>query len=170
MKKQKIEIPTELKRVNFCDGRLLTPADFKAEQEYFRTQLRLHNQIFHRPGVIVGLEVSTTEDVPCRVIVSAGMALDPLGNLIAMARPQQAVLPEQENMVYVVVYWAEREADHVPVPGADEAALYIEEYAMLKFETRQSSARPGGIILARLKKTRGKWKLDRHFQPRRAIA
>ncbi len=170
MSTKKIEIPACLKRVNFFEGRLLTPADLKIEQEYFISQLRLHNRIFHPPGIIAGLEVSIAEAAPCRVVISAGMALDPFGRLTILDLPQTAVLPEQEKMVYIVVYWAERETEHVPVPSgsAGEAALYIEEYAVLKFEKKQGGADQSGITLARLKKTRGKWKLDQRFHPRRA--
>lgn len=171
MNKKEIEIPARMKRVNFFNGQLLTPADFKAEQEYFIKRTRLHNLVFHSYGIVSGLEVSIAKDIPPTVIVSPGMAVDPYGNFITLPIAERAPLPEKENMVYIVIYWAERETDFVPMPtGGGEgetAALRIEEYALLKCEPRQTGAGQNGIALARLKKIRGKWKLDKKFRVRR---
>ena len=75
--------------------------------------------------------------------------------------------------MHVVLYWAERETVPIPGPAGGDADLpgsLIEEYAVLQLEVKRSAASQGGIELARLKKTGGKWRLDRQFRPARAKA
>ena len=168
--KKNIEIPSRLKRVNTFNGQLLTPVDFKTEQEYYIKRMKLHNLIFHSSGIVSGLGVSITKDTPPKVMVSPGLAIDPYGNFIILPKAELAPFPEKGSLVYIIIYWAERETDFVPMPtGGDDVetvALRIEEYAIFKCEPKQSSSSQNGIALARLKKIRGKWKLDKQFKVR----
>jgi hypothetical protein len=51
-----IEVP-ELTRLRYFYGQMLGPADFQAEQDYFREKLKLHNRCLHGYGVVCGLDV-----------------------------------------------------------------------------------------------------------------
>jgi hypothetical protein len=75
---------------------VVTAADLNAEQDYFREMLRRHNRYLHGCGVVCGLEVLPTEDdsgTPA-VRVTAGHAIDPLGNDIHVPFPQILLLDE----------------------------------------------------------------------------
>ena len=47
----------EFKRLNYFYGQMLGAADFRAEQQYFREKLKLHNRCLHGYGVVCGLRV-----------------------------------------------------------------------------------------------------------------
>lgn len=47
----------EFKRLNYFYGQMLGAADFRAEQDYFREKLKLHNRCLHGYGVVCGLGV-----------------------------------------------------------------------------------------------------------------
>jgi hypothetical protein len=73
-----------------------------------------------------------------------------------------------------MLYWAERETDFVPVSEGDMPSR-VEEYAFLKFKIEYSATKPkprkifeshDGVILARLKKIRNAWKVDKKFRVR----
>jgi hypothetical protein len=174
MNKNRIEIPLYLKRTNFFAGRILTAADFQAEQSYFRERMRLHNLNCHGSGIVSGLEVSTSEGPARSIIVSPGTALDPLGNEINLFSAVRCPLPQKLNIAYLVLYWAERETDPVPIHENDTGlsmASRVEEYAILQYQTSESPADSHtGIVLARLIKVRRQWKVDQEFQVPRARA
>ena len=58
------EIP-EFERLNYFYGQMLSAADFRAEQSYFREKLKLHNRCLHGYGVVCGLEVGPVPVETC---------------------------------------------------------------------------------------------------------
>lgn len=59
------DIP-ELRRLQYFYGQLLSSADLKGEQSYFREKLRLINRCVHGHGVICGLQVvPAPSEIPC---------------------------------------------------------------------------------------------------------
>ena len=48
----------EFKRLNYFYGQMLGAADFRAEQDYFREKMKLHNRCLHGYGVVCGLRVT----------------------------------------------------------------------------------------------------------------
>ena len=174
MNKKQIEIPLR-KRPNYAYGMVLGVEDFKQEQSYFIDRMKLHNRMLHGYGTVAGLEVSSSEDAAKSIIVNAGMAIDPEGNEIMLPAAVQYPFPENGDEAYLVLYWAERETDPIPVPGGGSEGdqtvpSRVEEYAILKYEADQVGAKHAGVVLARLKKVRGKWKIDKKFRVRRVKA
>jgi len=171
MSKKQIEIPLYLKRNNYFPGRVLTAADFQAEQKYLMERMRLHNLNCHGIGVVSGLEVSNSMGPARSIIVSPGTALDPLGNEISLFSPVRCPVPTNCLMAFLVLYWAERETDPVPVPQSDaKQTMYsrLEEYAVLRYELEEDTAqRHAGVILARLMKIHRLWEVDPEYQVRR---
>jgi hypothetical protein len=47
----------EFKRLNYFYGQMLGANDFRAEQDYFREKMKLHNRCLHGYGVVCGLKV-----------------------------------------------------------------------------------------------------------------
>ena len=156
MKKNQIEIPLYLKRTNFFAGRLLTAADFQTEQNYFRERMRQHNLNFHGVGIVSGLEVSLSQGPAKSIIVAPGTALDPLGNEINLFSTVRCPFPVKCEMAFLVLYWAEREIDPIPVlTGESETgqsmASRMEEYAILMYKSDVGRANNHvGVVLARL--------------------
>src|SRR5665647_3680549 len=76
------------KRNNYFFGKILTLADFQAEQNYFINKQRLINRTLFGMGVVSGLEV--TADKSAGIIhLSEGFALDGHGREIVL--PKQLV-------------------------------------------------------------------------------
>ncbi len=173
MKKNQIEIPLYLKRTNFFSGRVLTVGDYQVEQNYFRERNRLHNLNCHGVGIVSGLEVSIFQGPAKRIMVAPGTAIDPLGNEIHVFSTVRCPYPTLFDVVLLVLYWAERETDFVPIlaeEGESErnVASRMEEYAILKYEFDDGRPRHRmGIILARLKKFKRKWMVDEEFELQR---
>lgn len=170
---QIVELPSQLRRIDFFDGRLLDAADLAVEQNYFDTRMRDHNRYLHGYGTVSGLGVSlASTNTPIAITVSPGVAIDPRGHLIRVTAEVQISFPKKGDVAHLVLYWAERETDFIPAPkdksdGAEMLAAYVTEYAILKYEIDYSSTKPSGIALARLKKVWGAWKVDKHFHVRR---
>lgn len=87
-----LDVP-DLARLEYFHGQLLSAADLRTEQSYFREKLKLHNRCLHGHGVVCGLEVRAVEVCdPKRpgpnFIVSPGIALDCHGNEVILRRPQ----------------------------------------------------------------------------------
>jgi hypothetical protein len=182
------ELKAFLERPRYFSGRLLTVADFSAEQHYVISRQRLHNRNVHGHGVVCGLQVFTSSGSSSSAVlrVAPGHAIDCQGNDIAVLTEAVAdPLPERGEVIYLCLEWAERETEFSPTvdtqePGRQEATR-VEEYAVLKYETtppcaphkekckkRESCGDQHGVTLARLTKNRGVWKLDQRFKPCRA--
>ena len=174
MNNKQVEIPFR-KRNNYAYGMVLGVEDFQQEQSYLIDRMKLHNRMLHGYGTVAGLEVSSSEEEAQSILVNAGMAIDPQGNEIMLPSTVQCPFPETEEETYLVLYWAERETDPIPVPGSGSednqtAPSRVEEYAVLRYETEEDGAEPTGVVLARLKKVHEKWKIDKKFRVRRVKA
>jgi hypothetical protein len=79
-------------------------------------------------------------------------------------------------MAYLVLYWAERGTDSVPMLDHGMATKQrmpsrVEEYSILQYESEEDRAHgPLGVVLARLVKIRRLWKVDQEFHVCRAKA
>ena len=157
-----------LKRVNYVAGMLLTAEAFQVEEKYFRERMKLHNRFLHGYGIVTGLDVSVS--APDSVTVNAGYAIDLEGNDIILPTAMQGKLRITKSSVYLVLCFAERKTDLVPVPSNDsgengQQPSRIEEYGRLAYESEKNKASQMGVILAQLKNSRGKWIVDKKFKP-----
>jgi hypothetical protein len=169
LNKQIVEIPSHLKRINYFNGRLLNATDLSTEQTYIDTRMKDHNRYIHGYGTVSGLAVSTSKNSPDILTVNPGVAIDRWGHEIILTTDVKVPFPKKMDVTHLVLCWAERETDFAPAPsgngdGEDKVASHIEEYAILKYEVEHSSAKPCGIALARLKKVRSVWKVDKRFR------
>jgi hypothetical protein len=170
-----------VKRVNFFAGQVLTVGDLQAEQSYFRERAQRHNRFLHGWGVASGLKVSTGKG---SVRVEPGMALDGLGREIHVEQPASLLLPDRGRILFLCVRYSEQPADPVPllgmtVEGSGTAFTRIEEGYELVLESSDPCATrgrikravagppPQAITVARLRRLRGGWTVDRRFRPKR---
>jgi hypothetical protein len=166
------------RRNNFFSSRLLTATDLELEQTYFREKQRLHNRALHGFGIVSGLEVSRRRE---RLLITAGLGLDCAGNEIVVPETQSYPLPQlnSDMSVFLIIHYRETTEDPTPVPGPDKSSepALIQECFSLAFENSnpsqshrhqrgrwQSCGKPHGLVLARLRKTSGQWRLDRRLR------
>jgi hypothetical protein len=174
MNNKQVEVPFR-KRNNFMYGMVLGAEDLQQEFSYIYGRMKLHNRMLHGYGTVAGLEVSSSEENATEILVNAGMAIDPEGNEIILTSAVPCPLPEEREEAYLVLYWAERATDPVPLSGGEGDMNQIgfsrvEEYVILKYEAEQAAAKPTGVVVARLKNVHGKWEVDKKFRVRRVKA
>ncbi|MBZ5537086.1 MAG: hypothetical protein LAO31_14120 [Acidobacteriia bacterium] len=171
-----------LKRVRYFTGQLLTTDDFVTEQDYFLEKHRRHNRHLHGYGVVCGLEIST--DGVTTINITPGMAIDCRGQEITVSGPVESRLPEAGDIAYLTLRYVEKETGPVPAAGGpvseEQDAMQntrIEEGFEIAFESadpcaghtwerthRRSCGNPHGITIAKLKRSRGKWKIEGQFK------
>ncbi len=118
-------IPLSLfKRNNFFFGKILTLADFQAEQNYFINKQRLINRTLFGEGVVNGLEV--TADKSAGIIqLSEGFALDGYGREIVLPKQLVCNLNQKYTVkevgktrdLFVWIRYDENMTDPVPPVG-----------------------------------------------------
>jgi hypothetical protein len=121
------------KRVRYTAGLVLGVDEFTQEQTYHMARDRLLTRLLHGYGTVSGLKVTARPGAQGpEVVVSAGAAVDPRGQIVCVRTAQCARLNAwlQANAddvahapirsplpVYVVLKYRECEADWIPVPG-----------------------------------------------------
>ena len=168
-------------RNNFFAGRLLTAEDLSLEQQYFRRKQQLHNRALHGFGIVAGLEVDRSKKKNT-LVVAPGLAIDCQGNEIVVAGPVELAFPENVAgpTTYVVIRYREAESGL----GFAEAKLdgtgshprieegFVTTLDSVNFNQRhrhingrwRACGNPHGLVLARLRRTSGQWRLDRRLQ------
>jgi hypothetical protein len=109
-----------IKRNHYFHGKVLTAKDFADEQHYLREKQRLRNLNLLGSGVVSGLQVSANGQA---ITVTPGMALDGHGREIMLTVPATLKLPKERSPRWVVVKYAERPADPVPVLGVGDETM-----------------------------------------------
>jgi hypothetical protein len=166
--------------VNYFEGRLLTAADFLAEQEYHREKARRHNLRLHGSGIVRGLTVSLSGGATRRpaVNVKTGVGIDAAGNELELESGTSLAVPARLGAFLVALRYAEWPADPVPVPGAGDTsgdsdacqpAHVLEgcELCLLPDDPPGSSAHTA-LALARFVRAKAGWRRDTSFRARRS--
>lgn len=165
-------------RPNYVAGRLLTAADFQAEQDYQRGQRWLHNRLLHGVGVVTGLAVTVAGG---SAQVSAGVALDCAGREIIVPATATLALPPKGERVYLWLAYAERGVEPLPAPpdpgpfGVAVVYARTQETFTLSFSAAperhgrrgggwQACGGEHGVPLARLVRARGRWQRDATYR------
>lgn len=155
-----------LTRPRYFTGRLLTAADFQAEQDYLREKLRRHTRCLFGFGVVTGLEVALASSSGASqqpvVTVSPGCAIDRNGDVITICEPLLCTLHTRISSGYVVARYFEQAVDPVPAADGSTECSRIEEGAAIEFEQTLPA---DGVALARLERKDGRWILDSRFPP-----
>lgn len=106
----------ELKRLNFFAGLFTTAEDWTAEQKYHLDKQKQINRVLHRPGVAEGLQVEPHPEGGLNVLVKAGVALDPCGNLIYLAENRKVTVDPSDDAnlpIYLRIEFAEQKDAYV---------------------------------------------------------
>jgi hypothetical protein len=159
------------RRVRYVEGRLLTAADLRDEQQYHLGRRWLLNRALHGAGIVTGLDVHVSgEAAPPAVTVSPGFALDARGREVVVTAPQTLTIAGGSSARYVMVEYAEFETEPVPLPGADGAADTVTPTRILEGSVVRlvdTADCPDGIVVGRVVLGAAGWSVDRAFVPRR---
>ena len=167
-----------LQRVNFVAGRVLDIEDFQTLQDHARLRLNRRNRLLHGAGVATGLAVTLEREAGgSRVVIGPGLAYDRAGQEIAVETPSSIGLPAPGligvgSIQWVLLSHRERPCRPVPVLAADPTAAttaptrIVEDFeAVLATEPAEPA-----LAIARLRLTRGRWRIDPTFEALRARA
>jgi hypothetical protein len=161
-----------LRRVRYFSGKLLDADDFHAEQDYLLERLSRRNRLLYGAGVVAGLEVGVGADESGQhVEIAPGLAFDPRGHEIFVDACCRLALPPSAGELLVQIAYRERPCRSVPAltadPSADAEAMEPTRIA----ETFEASVAPAplddAVCIARLRSTRGRWRIDRSFAAKR---
>ena len=167
-----------LKRPNYFAGKLLTPEDFKLEQEYFREKPKRHNRSLHGFGIVSGFKVSISSG---QIVVEAGLALDCEGNEIVVDAKQSIATPTLGDSLtaYLNVRYCEVETDVTPNLKGEQPSTTTESF-QLGIATENSNRRhrhlrarwlacgqPHALTIAKLRRAAHGWRVDRGYRPPR---
>lgn len=124
--------PPAFVRPHYFFGRLLTAADYQAEQDYHRGKQQLQNRLLFGTGVVAGLRVSIVHG---QLTVSPGLAYDCQGHELLLKEEHREPMAKDVSARYVTVRYRERAVGLVPVPGLPQAAEEAEPQASCIEET-----------------------------------
>lgn len=161
-----------LQRVRYFFGKLLDAAEFQAEQDYLLGRLSRRNRLLYGAGIVDGLEVSvaTDGDGP-HVVVAPGLAFDPRGREIFVDACCRVALPAADDALLVQLAYRERPCRRVPaLTGDSGVGADVAEPTRIA-ETFEASLAPAPVAdalsVARVRSTRGHWRVDRSFKAQR---
>jgi len=109
------------KRINFFKGFLTTESDWNAAENYHIEKRKLHNRVFHSPGVVLGsggeLRVMARSRGDLSVEIQAGYAIDGQGRDLVMAEGMIKNINIEEyrlpQTIYVVLRFHEELTDFI---------------------------------------------------------
>jgi hypothetical protein len=115
-----------LERNRYYPGKLLTSADFLAEQDYFANKRRFFNEFVIGSGIVCGLGVINLDDTT--ILVESGTAIDESGREIILDQSIVQKLPAipghdalQTNEATLCIRYAEESVQPVYAVGSKES-------------------------------------------------
>ncbi|ELZ04081.1 hypothetical protein C482_03576 [Natrialba chahannaoensis JCM 10990] len=115
---------SQFKKNRFFKGKLMTPRDMEAEQEYHAERLETITRFLDGSGIVHGLEVQSVSETETGldVTLDAGFALDGRGRPIVVEQVTTKSLPEPTaDEVHLFIQYSEVAVETVPVPDTDGA-------------------------------------------------
>lgn len=115
---------SQFRKNRFFSGKLMTPRDMEAEQEYHAERLHTLARFVAGRGVLHGLEVQSISDTDdgLEVTIEPGIALDGNGRPIVVDRVTTTSLPHPSGKeLSLYIQYDEVALEPVPVPNTDDA-------------------------------------------------
>lgn len=109
------------KRINFFEGFFTTDEDWNSAEAYHLEKRRLHNRVFHQPGIVPivggGLKVTSRGKGDLSFEVAPGYSVDGRGNEIVLRDPAVKVIEVEKlklpQTVYVGIRYFEEPTDFI---------------------------------------------------------
>lgn len=158
-----------LTRPHFFTGQLLDAATLQAEQDYQREKLRRHNLRLHGFGVVSGLDVhmeTSSGTDRGRIILDPGYAIDGYGEEIAVCASAALTPPSGGDEAFVSVrFWEHPYGQDSRSERRESGGTGVEEACVISVG---QALLPPALVLARLIRADGSWRVDPAFVPPRA--
>jgi len=101
-------------RIKPYDGMAVTADVWAQAHDEHRMARQAHDVIFHRPGIVAGLEVQANEPPDQYVFISPGVAVDAVGNIIVVTEPVAYDFgASSDGLLYLMLGHGERETGGV---------------------------------------------------------
>ena len=151
-KKKQIQIAPK-RRLHPTDGLAITAKIWAKAHDYHRLSLHAHQSLIHAPGVLLGLEVISSEPPESIVYILPGIALSPHGEFIIVEEPVAYDLGSSKGALTIWLTYAEGppQSENDPESGA---VSYVS--AQFGVEAQPSHIMVPGVELARVHRTTGK--------------
>ncbi|WP_222916060.1 hypothetical protein [Natrinema sp. SYSU A 869] len=115
---------SQFRKNRFFSGKLMTPRDMKADQEYHADRLHTLARFVVGSGIVHGLEVRSISesDDGLEVTIEPGLALDGRGRPIIVEQVTTKSLPRPSaDEISLSIQYDEVSLETVPVPNTDDA-------------------------------------------------
>ena len=101
-------------RIKPYDGMAVTADVWGQAHDEHRKARQAHDVVFHRPGIVSGLDVQANDPPDQYVFISPGVAVDAVGNVIVLTEPVAYDFGENKaGLLYLMLGHGEREAGGV---------------------------------------------------------
>ncbi|PCR92228.1 hypothetical protein [Natrinema ejinorense] len=115
---------SQFRKNRFFSGKLMTPRDMEAEQEYHAERLHALSRFVVGSGIVHGLEIRSIDETDdgLEVTIEPGLALDGRGRPIVVEQVTTKSLPRPSaNELSLYIEYEEVSLETVPVPNTDDA-------------------------------------------------
>ena len=170
--------PSQLERVRYFPGKLLTAEEFELEQEYHLARFRRHNRFLHGWGIVTGLRVSGNGKTS--ITVEPGLAIDCAGNELVLAEPIKLSLSGLSGKHFVTIRYCEQLVSPQQVFDGGTEFSRVRESVSVELVGADPTARhrgmgpgtpgcgqPHAISLAILTRRGSRWRLSPTKRPAR---
>jgi hypothetical protein len=128
-------IKFQLKRVNPFQGLVIDADIWRDAHEYHRNQQKLHMLAFHNVGIVGGLEVVANKPPDLSVNIRPGMAVDPEGNIIIVAKTQRyRIQTSEKKTLYLIIQFREVPTEPHQPPEGGQPTRILEAYRIQERE------------------------------------
>lgn len=138
----------QLKKVNPFQGLVIDADTWRDAHNYHRDQHRLHTLIFHKTGIVDGLEVKANNPPDLSVTINPGIAIEPEGNTIIVPQTQRYKIQTREKrMIYLIIQFREVPTEPYQPPEGGQPTRILEAY---RIEEREKLPSESHLELARI--------------------
>lgn len=117
------------KRIKPYDGMSVTADVWGQAHEFHRQASQSHNLFFHGSGILIGMEVVSSDPPDPIVFILPGVAVDSAGNVIVLSEPVAYDLGDEiEGPLYLTITHRESAQGAKKLKGGDELAFIQDEF------------------------------------------
>ena len=125
----------QLKRVNPFQGLVIDADIWKDAHNYHHDHQRLHTLLFHKVGIVEGLEVTGNNPPDLSVNIHPGVATDPEGNVIIVPKTQHyRIQTAQKGIIHLIIQFREVPSGPNQPPNGGQPTRILEAYRIQERE------------------------------------
>ena len=141
-------IQFQFKRVNPFQGLMIDTDIWLDAHNYHRDQQRLHTLVFHKVGIVQGLEVTSNKPPDLSVNIHPGIAIDLEGNVILVPATQHyRIQTREKGTIYLIIQFREVPSGPYQPPDGGQPTRLMDAY---RIQEREKLPSEPYLELARL--------------------